>query len=620
MRLSFGKIFILATTTLILFFAAFQIYQIYRSAQTTLADERARLKVKNRLPFEKKNLIPHSSDKIQILQNFRETRDLIKFKDSYFAATGGGLAEFSEDGKITKHFTVLDGLPESDLTVLTVFQNKLYIGTRTKNLVVFDGEKFENYFWTDRKASAITAFLETNGQLLIGTFGGLIEFDGANFTEIKAEGKRFSAINCLYKNGSKLYIGTFDNGLWINENDLWKQFTTVENLPSNRVVGIAVKDDKLFVATDFGLAILEDKHFRVIENIPTLSSLTARNNQLFLTKDNGSIFTFETNVKELSDEKNLRRVRLISIEEKLFLLSNKGISELNGAKLKNFSQFDVNSPTDNFISALTFDRNQNIWLGTFHDGIDIYTPEGKKLKHLESENIREINFLRSDNETISAATSSGLMNIKNNFSVENLTKKDGLPSDSIIHFSNEYIATAKGLACRENGKIRVLTNVNGLPSNSVYTTLQTGKKLYAGTLGGLAEIENDRVIRTFKDSNSRLTTNWITALTFVNERLFIGTYGGGIFELTPSGEIRSFEAEAGKFVVNPNAFFSDGTRLFAGTLDGVKTLNLKTQEWKTVTDILPAENVMSIAGNENYIYFGTTGGAARIEKTYFEKN
>lgn len=226
--------------------------------------------------------------------------------------------------------------------------------------------------------------------------------------------------------------------------------------------------------------------------------------------------------------------------------------------------------------------------------------------------------MQSTDETVSAATSSGLQTFKKDFSLQNQTKKDGLPSDSITHFSGDFTATTKGLAFRENGKIRVLSTVQGLPNNSVYATLQADGKMYAGTLGGLAEIQENLVVRTFKDSNSALTTNWTTALTKAVERIFIGTYGGGVFELLSSGEIRSFESETGKFVVNPNAMFSDGARLYVGTLAGVQILDLKTQEWKTIKQILPSETVMSIAGNGRNVYFGTSNGIARIEKSYFE--
>ena len=243
MRMSFKKLIVLVVSVSVLSFAAFQIFSIYDSARQMLAETRARQNGINRVSFEKKLLTPHLSNQIQILQNTSEARDFVKFQNSYFAATGGGLVEYDEDGKLIKHFTVLDGLPESDLTALFVFNDKLFIGTRTKNLVTFDGEKFENYVWTDRKTQTVTAFAENDGRLLIGTFdGGLIEFDGADFTEIKADEKKIAAINCLFKAGAKLFVGTFDNGLWMYENGIWTHLTTAENLPSNRVVGIAAKE------------------------------------------------------------------------------------------------------------------------------------------------------------------------------------------------------------------------------------------------------------------------------------------------------------------------------------------------------------------------------------------
>ena len=605
---------------MILCFVIFQILQIKKSAQNVLANERARLIEQNRVAFEKKLLTPHLTKNIQILQNTSETRDFAHFQNSYFAATSGGLVQFSEAGIVEKHFTVLDGLPESDLTCLTVYQNKLFIGTRTKNLIVFDGEKFENYVWTQQKSQAVTAFLETNGRLLIGTFGGgLIEFDGAKFTEIKAEKARIKAISVLYKDGAAVCVGTFDNGLWVYENDVWSHFTSAEGLPSNRIVGIAAKDRKLYVATDFGLAQMLEKSFRTMADLPSISSLIFHDGNLLLTKDSGEIFTFSDSIKSLAAEENLQNARLIVADEKLFLLSDHGIFGINGAKIKAFGPAENETLTDNFVSALVLDKSANLWIGTFRRGIDVFSAEGKKLKHLESENVREINFLQTSGETISAASSSGLLNFRPDFSIEDLTKKEGLPSNSATHFSGDFVATAKGLAFRENGKFRVLSTVQNLPNNSVYTTLQVGQKLYAGTLGGLAEIEGNRVERTFKDSNSNLKTNWVSALCLAGERLFIGTYGGGVFELLPSGEIRAFESEIGKFTVNSNAIFSDGRRLYAGTLDGIKILDLQTQKWQTVKSILPAETVMSITGDEKNIYFGTTNGIARINKDYFAK-
>ncbi|MCD9186508.1 MAG: hypothetical protein LUM44_08745 [Pyrinomonadaceae bacterium] len=618
MRWSFLKISVLVLAVVTAVFAAYQFYKINRSVQQTLAETRARLIDKDRVPFEKKILTPHLSNKVKIIQNTNETRAFVKFRDSFFAATNGGLLQLDEIGNTEKHFTVLDGLPESDLTALFVWNNKLFIGTRSKNLVTFDGERFENYVWTDRKAQTVTAFLERGGKLLIGTFaGGLLEFDGENFTEIKTENERIVAVNCLFRENSKLFVGTFNNGLLIYQNDVWTRFSTAENLPSNRIVGIASHEKNLYISTDLGLAVWQENSIRKISEIPMLASSISFENKLFLTKENGKIYVFDKSLKEFPTQENLQNARLDSTDEKLFLLSNKGIAQIDGTKIKPFPKAENSSLTDNFVSAIAFDKRENLWVGTFRNGLDVFSPDGRKIKHLEDETVREINFLKADDETVSAAASSGLLNFKNDFSFEILTRNEGLPSNSITHFTTDLTATARGLAFRENGKIRALSALNGLPNNAVYTVLQNGEKIYAGTLGGLAEIQNKKVVRTFKDSNSNLKTNWVTALISVNERIFVGTYGGGFFELLPSGEIHSFEAETGKFTVNPNAIFADENKIYLGTLEGAKIFDLQTQKWSSVKNILPAETVLAIAGEEKNIYFGTTNGIAKIEKNYF---
>lgn len=463
---------------------------------------------------------------------------------------------------------------------------------------------------------------------MIGTFtGGLIEFDGKNFSEIKPEDKKLLAVNCLIKNGLLLFVGTFDNGLWILESGVWKHFTTADGLPSNRVVGVANKSENIFIATDFGLVQTANfqtpKPFRLIATLPTLSSIAKHRNQIFITKADGEIFTLgeKFTLKESAKNKEFSEARLLETDGNLFVLSKQGIFQINGAVFKQFGKTENNYLTDNFISALALDKNGNLWAGTFRRGIDVFTKGGKKLKHIESETVREINFLKSKGNEMSAATSSGLIKFGNDFSSDDLTKTDGLSSNSVTHFSDAKvlaIATGKGLTINETGKFRSLSTVQSLPSNSIYTTLFAGKSLFVGTLGGLAKIQNNKVIRVYKDSNSNLKQNWVTALCAANERFFIGTYGGGMFELTASGEIIHF-AEIGKFVVNPNAMFSDGSNIFVGTLEGVKVLNLTTQKWSVLSENLPSKVVMSITGNDENIYFGTTNGIARIEKSYLAK-
>ncbi|MGH9803471.1 MAG: hypothetical protein ACRD82_24160, partial [Blastocatellia bacterium] len=128
------------------------VWQIKRSAQHELDAAAADLSRQAFVPFEKRLLPAISSEGITLMQNSRSIRSLARFNDSYFAATDGGLVELTSDGKPKRRFTVLDGLPESDLTALAEFGSQLFIGTRSQGLVSFDGSRFTVYRWTDRKA------------------------------------------------------------------------------------------------------------------------------------------------------------------------------------------------------------------------------------------------------------------------------------------------------------------------------------------------------------------------------------------------------------------------------------------------------------------------------------
>ena len=58
-------------------------------------------------------------------------------------------------------------------------------------------------------------------------------------------------------------------------------------------------------------------------------------------------------------------------------------------------------------------------------------------------------------------------------------------------------------------------------------------------------------------------------------------------------------------------------RLYVGTLDGALVLDLRTQKWTRLRDELPMPTVLSVAGRGGQIYFGTTGGLARFDTSFF---
>jgi len=652
-------------------------------------------------PFEKDAMRVFAGDEVKLIQSSRATRGLAQFNGSVFAATDGGLVEFDEEGKAKRRYTTLDGLPESDLTSVAVFNSKLFIGSGSQGLIVFDGKRFERYRWTDRDAQAVTVLLEDRGRLLIGTFaGGLLEFDGGRFREIKIstasgtdsritkseqEGqRRLAGITRLIADGARLFVGTFADGLWVNDSDRWSHFTVADGLPSNRVVGIVADGDQLIAATDFGLAVVDagssQRHFQTIATLPELSSAIRWGGQILLCKDDGEIFRLSlesvpravTNVTGSGASSSAPRAALISpidwkrpeslsscqlasfvkgkkpMGETLVLMSGEGMwrlgwqdERLSGApRVSRFGDTPNLGPgalKSNVISALAFDDLGRLWAGSFRDGIDVMAPDGfpdgfldgRRVTHLESETVREINALVWDGRARRMLTGAaqGLISFDMSFGSERLSRADGLLSNSVLGSAviqggdrqAMALATSRGLSLGDAKRFHGLTTVQGLPDNSVYSVLSHHEFIYAGTRGGLAQIAGGRVVRVFKDSNSKLSHNWVTALCAVGPRLFVGSYGGGVFELTGAGELISFASDSGRLMVNQNAMASDGERLYVGALDGAWVLDLRSQKWTRLKDELPSSVVLSVAVDARRVYFGSTGGIARVEKAYLEK-
>ena len=91
----------------------------------------------------------------------------------------------------------------------------------------------------------------------------------------------------------------------------------------------------------------------------------------------------------------------------------------------------------NVISALAFDDLGRLWAGNFRDGIDVIAPDGlsdgRRVTHLESEAVREINALVWDGKSrrMLAATAQGLIRFDGSFGSA-LSKADGLLSNSVL--------------------------------------------------------------------------------------------------------------------------------------------------------------------------------------------
>ncbi|NOT60562.1 MAG: hypothetical protein HOP19_10100 [Acidobacteria bacterium] len=609
----------------------------YRRAQQALTQARAQAATTAGVVFQKTVLTAPDADGLTLIQNRRALRSLVAWRGDLWAATEGGLLRITNDGAVRRAYSVFDGLPASDLTAIEIFQNQLWLGTREQGLVSFDGERFARYMWPQHDAKAVTTLKEDQGRLLIGTFaGGLLTFDGARFEEVKAVNERLRGVTLIERHATRLYVGTFADGLWRNEAARWQRLTVNEGLPANRIVGVIEQAERILIATDFGLASVP-RSFERAETIAThatLAGLQQWQGRVWAVNESGALYEFAH--RQLTPHEWRKPVettdsRLLIREGALWLMSSAGAwgVTMNGKRpqLTPFAQTPI-ALADNIVAALALDDTGNLWAGAFRHGVSVLSHEGQLIKQLNQPEAREINAISYDAATrrMLVATTQGLWQAPNHLNDRWQMSRieTGLPARNVASLTrwNEHLALAasRGLALGTDKQWRLLTTVQGLPSNSAYAVQAVGRKLYVGTLSGLSVIENGHVTHTFTTANSSLTHHWVTALTTVGDQLFVGTYGGGVYALTPAGTLASLKGEFDAAFVNPNALVSDGTHLLIGTLNGAFVFDTVTQRAQRLTRELPAAQVLSVAADERAFWFGTTSGLLRVAKSTYLAN
>lgn len=614
------------------------------------------------------------TDGLSVYLDAADVRAIATFNGTEYLATSGGLIALADGGSVKHQYTTLDGLPENDLTSLQVFRERLYIGTTSHGLVAFDGSIFIGYTFVKPKADYVNVLAATNSELLIGTLDrGLFEFDGQKFTRrySSTTGADFVRVTELLPMDSRLYIGTQDTGLYVWREGHIEHIGSGDGLPSPHVTGLAPLSGAfapfgtIAVATDFGVVGLNNRNeLKPITNKPNITSIVWAGGRLWAGLFSGGVIDLrqsieqprggalrpvnETGTPDVTGLPGGVAATISATSGRLWALTRQGAffrdQDSSGPAFEPVasSSYKTRLLSEGHVTGLAFDGEGRLWVGYFDKGIDALALEsGEKLAHIQDDRVREVNFLKYDprDNRILAATSRGLIVFDSHLKQTVITREsDGLINNSVEHVSltentgaapaaagssgtsfspNQILVlpTAGGLTEIADGRARSITAFHGLASNHLYASAADGSRLFVGTLAGLVELEGLRVLRTYNVSNSHLSNNWITALQVVDGTLYIGTNGGGVDALLPTGEWVQFADDLGRFEVNQNAIHYDGERLYIGTTkQGLLVYNTRGRRWTRFNSGIPSQSVTAITSDDKYVYAGTLNGLIRIEK------
>ncbi len=609
---------------------AFVSYLQIRKADSILTQEKLNVQQSASLPVQARafSLAPRSDAKL--LTGPYEIRDLIPFQGRIYAATSNGLVILSLEGRKLEHWTSLEGLPSQDLTSLAVSGKDLWIGTGDSGLLRFDGSW--THFLPPAQHRSVKALLaNSRGILLAGTQSGIISYNEKTFESFLPTLQE--SITSLAQSQSRLYVGTFQNGLYVHEGGVSSHFGKEEGLLDELITHMKPVAENLYVSTPSGIQVFEKGKFTTLAKNLFVTSFEPVDSIVWTaTRDRGFVPLAADSRKRILSMRETPAPRFIAAAE---TQNNKLIKRIENGLLA-VSQSEIQVLSDNSqwkewhresaqisnanISALLRNRDGELWIGYFDDGIDIVS--GSNVTHLKDETLFCVNHLSEDaNGRVYVSTSNGLAVFERDRTHRVYRTTDGLLSDRVMQTipldpdgKRVAIATTQGFTLKEGDAFRSIYAFHGLVNNHIYTMAQNRGDIFVGTLGGLSRISRMQVTGNWTQMDSGLKRNWINALMTVNDRLFVGTYGSGIQVRNASGDWFDFPELPEDLEINPNSLFYDGRFLFCGTLDrGFFVYDPSRNVWKHVQRDLPALNVTSFAADSDTVYIGTDRGLLQIK-------
>lgn len=219
-------------------------------------------------------------------------RDIEPDGNVLWLASTNGVYRVDDGGRKIQRFDTKDGLPSDSVRTVSVFQGKTYAGT-DRGLAVFDGAR-----WTvmsrilnvhlDRFVYAEVN--RTKNELYVCSVyvsGGLLKFDGKEWKFLGGEGYGlFNSIVSFGFAGDEAWLGTLSGVVYRMKGSGVDFFRNPETFPGRGVFSIRTGDQKVFAATEAGVAVFEDGAWRNID----LSAVAGRAEAYVVAVSDGMVF------------------------------------------------------------------------------------------------------------------------------------------------------------------------------------------------------------------------------------------------------------------------------------------------------------------------------------------
>jgi ligand-binding sensor domain-containing protein/serine phosphatase RsbU (regulator of sigma subunit) len=554
-----------------------------------------------------------------------------------------------------KTFDVTDGICHP--FIYTINQDKngfIWLGTG-EGLCRFNGFEFESFSNLDSLSNEVvnTSFVDTFGDVWFGFNNGLIlRWDGNRAIRYTLPENIVTSISSISQTpGDEIFVATLNKGCFIYSSD--GQARPADENFNNKIISKALfTDDYLMLGTNNGLEIIPvrgdvfDFEHKIVPKQLSYVNIQAIKNTLWedvyligteddglslLRLNNGSPTIIKIGQGTALSNQNVQDATLLPDKSLWICTYYGGLIKLADFKYNGtFSKLSVFSKKEglatNYIKTIFSDREDNLWVGTYGNGICLLTEKAFTFMSFEDE-IRDNNILSvaSNDSIIWLGGENSLVEVfmSGKGKTKVFRKKDNLPTDKITALYNVghyiWIGTDKNGIYKLNtisGKISQFFRTDNSLGNSVNALYAQQNMVYAATKDGVFIFDLDLNKQYHYNTSVGMPHNDIEFIYLDKDnRLLFATRINGIFEITDKGEIQEvftigeYELKFNSITqdINDNVWVSTyGQGVFLLTSDTV--LNFTDQNG------LKSTYCYSIATNDsNYIWVGHRLGLSRID-------
>ena len=447
-----------------------------------------------------------------------------------------------------------NGLPTSEAN--TIAQTKdgfIWIGSYS-GLISYDGTTFHRFDASDGVASVVCLYVDSKDRLWIGTNdSGLALYEKGNFTFFnKNEGLRSSSIRSIAEDeNGDIVIATTQGMAYVTaENELH----IVDDPQINNEYIKQIKPDgfgNLYGVTMTG-GIFEFSDKRVTRFIASKSSEIDAVNSIcpdptkkdyaYIGTDNdyvwyGDISRGFSGAKKymIGECKNVNNIRTIG--KKIWVCTDNGIGWLDSEKV--FRQLK-NIPLDNSIDDIMTDHEGNYWVVSSRQGVmKAVADQFIDISSMAGVGSMVVNSTCIYKGDIYVGTDTGLHIISDSYEskYDDLTKKlQGVRIRCLMRDDQGglWISTFNGddgvYICDKDGKLKQLTEKEGLKSNWIRSTynLSDGSVAVAAS-GGVSIVKDGKIKRTYGAEDGINNSEILSICEGPDGELYFGSDGDGIY-------------------------------------------------------------------------------------------